>query len=173
MREDLNWERPGFEQDGRHPVVCISWADAKAYVGWLSQRTKKPYRLLTEAQWEYAARGGTVTSYWQGDELKADMAHFKAEKPGTIRGGKFKENPFTLFDVTGNVWEMVEDCYSEDLVSVQADGRAVVALMSCKHVMRGGGWDSAAPLLRSASRAQISADAAYPNVGFRVARDIR
>ncbi|MCB1510190.1 MAG: formylglycine-generating enzyme family protein [Hyphomicrobiaceae bacterium] len=172
LREDLNWQRPGFDQDDYHPAVCISWNDAKAYVAWLSQRTKQRYRLLTEAEWEYVARAGTRTSYWQGDEIKPKMARFAGDKPGTLRGGKFKENPFTLFDVNGNVWELVEDCYNSDLAVIREDGQAVSALTSCKHSIRGGAWDSAAPLLRSAARGQISPDAAYDNVGFRVARDV-
>jgi formylglycine-generating enzyme required for sulfatase activity len=141
--DQASWRDPGFEQSDRHPAVCIGWNDAKAYVSWLAELTGKPYRLLTEAEWEYVARGGSSTRYWWGQSITPAYAHYdhrlgdwpqsewksyaiewrmaaqaifynKVHKLRTREVGAFKPNHWGLFDVHGNVWEWCEDIWHED-----------------------------------------------------------
>jgi formylglycine-generating enzyme required for sulfatase activity len=118
-----SWLSLGFVQSGRHPVVCITWRDATDYAGWLSHRTGKPYRLLTEAEWEYAARAGTSTPYYWGTRADHGHANYGPEKGhgnGVAKGrdkwiytspvGSFPPNRFGLYDMSGNVLQFVEDC---------------------------------------------------------------
>lgn len=177
-----HWKSVGFEQSGLHPVVCVSYDDAQAYVSWLSKRAKKPYRLLSEAEWEYMARADTETAYAMGDTISTAHANFNRSRDGTIPAGFSGSNAFGVFDVHGNAAEMVEGCWSNDLSVVPKDGRAIerndlFALgkgapqapgtpahepisnatadgeVVCRRgVTRGGGWDSKAPDVRSAAR---------------------
>ena len=176
------WNRPGFhgyEQSDRNPVVCVTWRDAQAYAGWLSSQTGQTYRLLTEAEWEYAARGGSSTLYPWGaalrdacafangaDRLAGELSWWKSEWPTTpcddgalytSRVGTFKANGFGLFDMIGNVTEWVQDCYENDYEDAPSDGAAVGG--TCKYrVLRGGNWANSPNRLRSAARDWESPD---------------
>ena len=147
-RSGRDWRDPGYEQTDRHPVTCVSWADAQAYAGWLSDETGEGYRLLSESEWEYVARAGTVTArYWVGDErVQCRYANggdeaFKRRQAGwkwriascddghawTSPVGSYRGNDFGLRDVLGNVWEWVEDCWNGGYHGAPRDGRVRVS----------------------------------------------
>ncbi len=173
----------GWGRD-RRPVINVSWVDAVAYAEWLSQQTGKPYRLPTEAEWEYAARAGTSTRYWWGEEMKPGMANCedcesewqgKAEGKYTAPVGSFEANAFGLYDTAGNVWEWVQDCVHDNYDGAPDDGSAWLegGGGDCgQRVVRGGSWYLLAVGLRSASRLRDSPGAGYSYIGFRLARDI-
>ncbi len=179
----------GFVQAGRHPVVCVSWRDAKAFLAWLSSKTKRNYRLLTEAEREYATRAGTSTAYWWGDGITPSQALYDAAPSstghsnistavnvasagGTTRVDQYQPNPWGLFQVHGNVAEWVEDCWEAATARASVSPAAVV-LPNCKdHVLRGGAWSYPKTALRAAFREHAPADGRYNHVGFRVARDL-
>jgi formylglycine-generating enzyme required for sulfatase activity len=193
-RDGRSWNQPGLPQGPSHPVVCVSWGDAKAYTDWLASKTHKPYRLLTEAEWEYAARGrtspGVYPRFWFGDaddkEICAygnfldrraqDGITWGADRPSqfltcddgsayTSPVGRYsKPNAFGLDDMAGNAWQWTADCYDANYIIVPAG--------SCSkgHVARGGGWRSFYKYGRAAQRYERFE--AYNYVGFRVARTI-
>jgi formylglycine-generating enzyme required for sulfatase activity len=187
---DLNWQKPGFNQTDRDPVVCISWQDAQAYISWLNRKvhgatsSDGPYRLSTESEWEYAARAGATTKFWWGDDVSgaSDHAWYKDNSAGhTHPVGSKDPNAFGLYDVVGDVWQWPEDCYAESYSGAPTDGRANETGVSdprpngtkkCMRVDRGSSWLYPAWLLRSATRERNPAD--YRNVimGFRVARTL-
>ena len=149
-----------------------SWTDAKQFVGWLSQATQLPYRLPSEAEWEYAARGGTTTRYWWGNAIKPGVAVCKgcstAVQP--VKIGTLSPNPFGLYDIGGGLTEWVEDCWSKDYRGAPGDGSARSAPDCHDRVLRGGSWRNDASYVRSASRDFYDASVRYPTHGFRVAR---
>jgi formylglycine-generating enzyme required for sulfatase activity/class 3 adenylate cyclase len=156
------------------PVTNISWSDARQYVGWLSGVTHKPYRLPTEAEWEYAARGGTQTKYWWGDELQPGMANCKncadvaaAEQP--VKIGSFRPNPFGLYDMGGSVDQWVEDCWHKNYQGAPADGSAWTENNCASHVIRSGSWKNDARYVRPANRDSYDTGVRYPTHGFRIA----
>jgi sulfatase modifying factor 1 len=189
MQAKFTWKSPGFEQTDDHPVVCVSWDDAKAFCKWLSEKEKKTYRLPTEAEWEYAARGGTKTAYAHGDDPEglagigngAD-ATARAKFPGWSIGikakdghvftapvGQFKVNPFGLHDMHGNVWEWCEDWYEPNSYPKDKQVDPTGPATGKAKVQRGGGWSSDAKRMRSAAR--VGRDASgYRGcyLGFRV-----
>ncbi len=136
---------------GRRPVINVSWNDAKEYVAWLSRKTGQTYRLLTEAEWEYAARAGTTTAYWWGDKFDGSKANNNGSQ--TVPVGQFAANAFGLHDMHGNVWEWCEDAYDSP---------------SC--VVRGGSWLDNPDGLRSSNRLWYAPDYRDSYIGFRVAR---
>ena len=155
---DAGWGR------GWQPVINVSWADAQQYVAWLSRSTGKRYRLLSEAEWEYAARAGTDVRYWWGDQASrgdANCAECGSKWDGRQAApvGRFAPNPFGLHDMHGNVSEWVEDCYQERC-GAGTDSR----------VVRGGAWYGSARSTRSTSRTSAASDYADNGIGFRVAR---
>jgi formylglycine-generating enzyme required for sulfatase activity len=188
-----SWRSAGFEQTDRDPVMCVNWDDAKAYVAWLSKITGKSYRLPTEAEWEYAARAGSKgTRYW-GDELESSCQYGNfADQTGaaalgwdktpdkvfpcrdghvyTAPVGSFKPNAFGLYDMLGNVWEWVEDCYSPRLTNAPTDGRPVLADACAERLLRGGSWYNSPWLARAAFRYFGAGGVRSRSVGFRVAR---
>jgi formylglycine-generating enzyme required for sulfatase activity len=167
---DQGWGR------ARHPVVNVSWNDAREYVDWLSRKTGKTYRLLSEAEWEYAARAGTTTKYAFGDTLNAEQAKFSGGKQGigeTVEVGSFPPNNWGLYDMHGNVWEWVEDCYAASYADTPTDGSARVGPdCGASRVLRGGSWDYAPQDLRSAVRYRLPPYYRVDEIGFRVAREL-
>ena len=165
----------GWGRENR-PVVNVSWEDTREYVRWLSGKTGKKYRLLSESEWEYAARAGTTTRYHWGDAPGRNRANCKgcgigarASKPRPV--GSFAANEFGLFDVHGNVWEWVEDCWHRDYRNAPSDGSAWVAQATCRHrMLRGGSWSVGPRNVRSAIRSNFAAGIRSDGIGFRVAR---
>jgi formylglycine-generating enzyme required for sulfatase activity len=167
-----DWRSPGFEQTDRHPVTCVSWIDAQAYAEWLSQRTGRAYRLPTEAEWEYAARAGTVTRYSVGDEITDKDANFGSHVGKTTAVGAYPANPWGLYDVHGNLWEWVEDCYHDSYEGAPEDGSARVEEPCRYRAVRGGSWYITPRYLRSAIRNRSDPDYRFNLLAFRVARTL-
>ena len=177
---EYSWLDPGFEQTNAHPVILVSWYDAKAYVNWLSARTGKNYQLLTEAEWEYVARAGTTTAYHFGNTVSRNQANYWyngrrfPEDGATVAVGRYPANAFGLHDVHGNVWEWIEDCWHSNYIGAPTDGRSWVS--DCDRsdrVLRGGSWDvNFTGFLRSASRKWNGAGIRDNSYGFRIARTL-
>jgi formylglycine-generating enzyme required for sulfatase activity len=165
-------------QSDRHPVTYVGWDDAKAYAEWLAKKTGQPYRLLSEAEWEYAARAGTMTSRFWGNDQKSgcDFANvYWCGAKSTAPVGQFRPNAFGLYDMLGNVWEWVEDCYDETYAGAPTDGSAWVSDVPCMEcVVRGGSWFSHLnpANVRSAIRGKSIKFLDSPEFGFRVARTL-
>ncbi len=152
----------------RQPVVHVSWFDAKAYAEWLSRRTGRDYRLLTEAEWEYAARAGTAGPYHTGSRLDPDRANYGGR--GAAPAGSYPPNAFGLHDMHGNVWEWVEDCWNPGHAGAPTDGSARLSGDCNWRVLRGGSWLNGPESLRSAARFRTSSEErAYYINGVRVA----
>jgi formylglycine-generating enzyme required for sulfatase activity len=187
-----NWKYPGYVQDDGHPVACVSWEDAKAYTAWLSMRTGKTYRLLTEAEWEYAVRAGTVTRRFWGDDGNqsceyANTADRNAKRTSlvvpdtasadcddehayTASVGRYQANGFGLYDMLGNVWEWVEDCWNETYAGAPTDGRAWTQGECGRRVLRGGSWLNIPGHVRAAYRFWGTTGYRLNYAGLRVAR---
>ena len=171
---DEGWGR------GRRPVINVSSWDAVAYAKWLSGKTGKRYRLPTEAEWEYAARGGKETAYWWGKDLLQGMANCNGcgsqwDGKQTAPVGSFKPNPFGLHDTAGNVREWVQDCWHENYIGAPADGsaREEAGGGNCVvRVLRGGSWADSPELLRASYRVRDVAVYRFSSIGFRLAQDI-
>jgi formylglycine-generating enzyme required for sulfatase activity len=163
---------------GTQPVINVSWDHAQQYVAWLATMTGRPYRLLSEAEWEYAARAGTTTAYSWGDELGKNNANCNgcgSEWDGrqTAPVGSFPPNQFGLYDMHGNVWEWVEDCLHTNYEGAPDDGSAWIVQGDCNNrVIRGGSWIGYPVGLRSALRFWFSADDHGTDLGFRIARTL-
>ncbi len=166
----------GFVATGKDdaPISNVSWSDAKQYVAWLADATRKPYRLPSEAEWEYAARGGTQTKYWWGDQLQSGMTNCKdcadvsaADQP--VKVGNFKPNPFGLYDMGGGVDQWVEDCWHKSYQGAPTDGSPWVSGDCTSHVIRSGSWKNDARYVRPANRDNYDTNVRYPTHGFRVA----
>lgn len=177
--DDEHWGR------GNRPVIGISWNDAKAYVAWLSRKTGKPYRLPSEAEWEYAARAGTTTSFSFGPTISSAQANYDAStgygdgpkgmnRKKTMPVGSFPANAFGLHDMHGNVWEWVEDCWADEYTAATpADGRPFNSRNCEGHVLRGGSWEDHPADLRSAARVGGGSDDQSWSDGFRVALTLK
>ncbi|MEQ1717454.1 MAG: SUMF1/EgtB/PvdO family nonheme iron enzyme [Hyphomicrobium sp.] len=176
---------------GRKPVVNVSWYQARSYVTWLSRVTSRDYRLLTEAEWEYAARAGKQTTYSFGDDpgdlcKHANLADHSYRRRGYTREifncddgqaetapvGSYPANAFGLHDMHGNVWEWVHDCYVDSYNSARTDGTSLPEENGCRRVRRGGSWYGLPLILRAADRSSILPDTRGSDVGFRVARTL-
>ena len=186
------WRTAGFPQTEHDPVVCISWYEASAYVRWLSRRTGHPYRLLTEAEWEFAARAGSDTPYFWGEDFASGCAF--ANLPDRTLGlefpelkekadcddgfaysapvGSFRPNALGLFDMTGNVWEWVQDCYADDYGQAAADGRPHEAPDCARRANRGGSFGTPPFKSRSTTRTWDIAIERAAFLGLRVARTL-
>jgi formylglycine-generating enzyme required for sulfatase activity len=175
--DDNKWGR------GRQPVINVSWDDAKAYVDWLSKKTGKPYRLLSEAEREYVMRAGTKTPFWWGSSISTSQANYDGNstygggskeeyRQRTILVNSFAANPWGLYQVHGNVWGWVEDCYQENYNGAPSDGSARSISNCASRVLRGGSWNSNPRSLRSADRGGIHPDDRVSLFGFRVARTL-
>jgi len=159
---------------GRRPVINVSWNDAKSYVDWLNRRTGKVYRLLTEAEWEYVARGGTTTAWWCGSNASCvgEIGWYVSNSGGLTHevGGK-RPNGFGLHDVARNVWEWVEDCWHGSYAGAPMDGSAWVTGGNCgRRVLRGGSWNDNPGVVRAAYRVGSVTGGRSSYAGFRVAR---
>lgn len=168
-----NWRNPSFPQTQVHPVVCVSWQDAQAYTEWLSKETGQDYRLPTEAEWEYAARGGKITAFYWGSQPDRNFANMlgveaKDQWAQTAPVGQFAANPFGLHDMAGNVWEWTADCWQQNYQTTASTQDT--CSQNAFRARRGGGWDNVPASARSAARSPASVlDRSYV-VGFRVVR---
>jgi formylglycine-generating enzyme required for sulfatase activity len=194
----MTWRSPG---DGhayppydieprRWPAVCLDWKDANAYIAWLNDKVRKPgadpakgpYRLPTEAEWEYAARGGTTTTRWWGDEIGTGNANCngcgsKWDNSELADVDALRPNPFGLYGILGNAWQWTADCWHPNYVDAPTNGSAWIAGGDCKkHVLRGGSWDNLPIFVRAATRSGGTADGGeydYSSLaGFRIARNL-
>ena len=192
IEKTKDWRNPGYAQDDRHPVACVSWDDARAYVRWLSQKTGKDYRLLSEAEWEYAARAGTTTMRFWGDDGNMSCAYAngadvtaETQAPSarnwaaaacndryayTAPVGSYRPNAFGLHDMLGNVGEWTQDCWNANYNGAPTDGRAWAAGDCSLRAVRGGSWDDAPVGLRAAYRVGSPTVIRLYSRGFRVAR---
>jgi formylglycine-generating enzyme required for sulfatase activity len=177
-RPEAPWGR------GRMPVVNVDFKNAESYAAWLSRKTGHRYRLLSEAEWEYAARGGSKATFAFGPALSAGQANFDAGEQtelnlkGRARGkavavGSFKPNAFGLYDMHGNVWEWTEDCWNDEYgPGMPRDGQPALT-GDCKgRVLRGGSWEDGASDVRSAARVANAATDRSWSDGIRVAREL-
>jgi formylglycine-generating enzyme required for sulfatase activity len=189
---ERDWRNPGFVQNGRHPVTCLIWEDAKAYTAWLANKTGRSYRLPSETEWEYAARAGsTSTRFWGGGIAEACEYANVADRTAFAAGssqrepvydfdcsdghahtspvGLFKPNGFGLFDILGNVWQWVEDCWSATYQGIPADGSPMLSGDCNTRIFRGGAWTSHPRSARSAARTGDPHDNRTNDSGLRVA----
>jgi formylglycine-generating enzyme required for sulfatase activity len=195
VKPQRSWRDPGFFQTGSHPVVCLNLMDSSAYAKWLAGKTRKEYRLLTEAEWEYAARGGTTTSYSFGDDdrdlcrygngadraakkILADMRDSSPTAPCddgyvyTSPVGTFSANGFGLHDMQGNAWQWTQDCWHETYNGAPSDASAWSSRDCGRYVLRGGAWSSFPTGLRAASRLWANSLQRTSFFGLRVARQL-
>jgi formylglycine-generating enzyme required for sulfatase activity len=176
LQPDRSWRSPRFEQDDRHPVVCLNWHDAKAFAAWLSKKVGKTYRLLTEAEREYATRANTATRYSFGNDEAwlSEYAWYDANAGGATHPvGEKKPNAFGLFDMHGNAWAWCEDIWHSSYQGAPDDGSAWLTNDTPYRVVRGGSWYRPANGLRSAFRIWLRPDDRYNDTGFRVARGLQ
>ncbi|QAU34941.1 formylglycine-generating enzyme family protein [Janthinobacterium sp. 17J80-10] len=160
------------------PVRDVSWDDAQQYVKWLAKATGKAYRLPTEAEWEYAARGGTATRYWWGQAMRAGTANCKEcgdpwNATAPAPAGSFSANPYKLHDMNGSVWEWVADCWHNSYKGAPADAHAWDEPICRVRVIRGGSWRDGASYMMSTTRFKYDASVRQNQNGFRVARDLK
>jgi formylglycine-generating enzyme required for sulfatase activity len=196
--ERKDWRSPGFTQSRRDPAVCISWNDAQAYVCWLNSKTSSdgrlhdvrtgPYRLMSDEEWEYAARGGMSTAkpYYWGDAVSHDVANYGLDqcfpcgvkKEGRDRWyytspvGSFPPNAFGIYDAFGNVWQWVDDCYHDQTSSLSPDTASRSPRDCGSRTLRGGSWLDAAQFLKIAAPIHFGIQIENNANGFRVARDL-
>ena len=170
-------EKDGSMQSPRHPRDMVSWDDAQVYLQWLTIRTGHVYRLPSEAEWEYAARGGTTTPYWWGHAFIKNQAN--CDRCGPHRdityatpGGAYPANPFGLYDVLGNLSEWVADCWNPRYEGAPVDGSAWLSGRCDLRVIRGGSRYSRPEGIKSAYRYRIHRTSAGNNGGFRVVREL-
>ncbi len=167
---DQGWGR------GDRPVTNVSWDDAKQFIAWLSRVTGKSYRLPTEAEWEYAARGGSTTPYWWGKDVGTGHAQCAecgdSESGRTAPEGSFRPNAFGLYDTAGNAAEWVEDCWNPSFRGAPNDGSAWASGDCSLRVLRGGSFADKATAVRSSARFRYDEDVRYYANGFRVARNL-
>ena len=164
---DNGWGR------GNRPVIDVSWEDARQYVDWLSDKTGKKYRLLSESEWEYVARAGTTDPFHTGSTISTNQANYRNSRGETIEVGMLANNRFGLHDVHGNVWEWVQDCWHGNYRGAPGDGSAWVQDGDCgKRVFRGGSWENESAHVRSAYRWGGDVRQRAASVGFRVAREL-
>ena len=163
---DQGWGR------GRRPVINVSWDDAKEYARWLSEKTGKDYRLPSESEWEYTARAGTRTAYHTGESISPTQANFDNERQQTAEVGSYSPNSFGIYDVHGNVWEWVEDCWNDSYNGAPGDGLPWTTGICERRVERGGSWSETSRNIRSASRNYDSGSWRRNSAGFRIARTL-
>jgi formylglycine-generating enzyme required for sulfatase activity len=160
------------------PMRDVSWDDAQQYVKWLATTSGKPYRLPTEAEWERAARGGTATRYWWGEQMAQGKANCKEcgkpwsdDAPANV--GSFGANAYGVYDTSGSVWEWVADCWHNNYKGAPADGRTWDEPDCRVRVIRGGSWREGAPYMVASTRFKYDASVRHSQNGFRVARSLK
>jgi formylglycine-generating enzyme required for sulfatase activity len=153
-------------------VINVSWEDAKAYVEWLSTEIGQPYRLLSEAEWEYTCRAGSITLFWWGDQITPADANYGALVGKTSEVDRYAPNPWGLYNMHGNVSEWVEDRWHDSYVGAPDDGSAWIEGSESRRVRRGGSWACIPGFLRSAFRIGSATDDRSDDVGFRAARTL-
>jgi formylglycine-generating enzyme required for sulfatase activity len=174
---DKGWGR------GRQPVINVSWNDAKAYVAWLSRKTGRAYRLLSEAEREYVTRAGMTTPFWWGSSISTQQANYDANitygggakgeyRQRTMPVDSFQRNPWGLYQEHGNGFEWTEDCYHEDYNGAPTDGSAWTARNCSSRVLRGGAVDGGPTNLRAASRDRSPSSVRRWYIGLRVGRTL-
>ena len=180
---------PGLTDPPLEPARCLSWNDAQAYIKWLNGKVRGPgssgvegpYRLPSEAEWEYAARAGTQTARWWGDAIGTNNANCdgcSSQWDGVQIApvGSFGPNPFGLYDMLGNVWQWIDDCWNESYIGAPTDGSTWATGDCSRHVLRGGSWSNVPIFIRSATRTKSDAtgkDFDYSiYAGFRLARTL-
>jgi len=166
----------GTESDARTPATDVSWHDANAYALWLSEQTGERYRLPTEAEWEYAAAGGSQTTYWWGNESGANHANcfdcgsrWDRVQPAPV--GSFEANGFGLHDTAGNVMEWVQDCYHVSYEGAPKDGAEWKGGDCTRRVVRGAAFDTVSDNGRTAKRGRYAPATRLNNIGFRLVRE--
>jgi formylglycine-generating enzyme required for sulfatase activity len=188
---ELNWNNAGYPQTGTHPVVCVSWRDAREYAAWLSHKTGQHYRLPSDSEWEYAARAGLATARpWgtnaEGACAAANVADQTAAQqyPGwkihpcsdgyvySSPVGSFQPNDLGLYDMLGNVFEWVQDCWNPDYSGAPTDGSAWLTGDCSQRGMRGGSWFTAPSLVSTSGRNRFEDTYRSNSVGFRLVREI-
>jgi formylglycine-generating enzyme required for sulfatase activity len=162
-------------KSGADPVVNVNWDDAQAYMRWLTAKTRHRYRLLSEAEYEYAERAGSTTAFWWGEKAAPVClyANFHDCSSGPSRVGVYRPNDFGLYDMAGNTFEWVEDCWHESYEGAPEDGTPWTSEGCSSRVMRGTPWFMTDPTpLRSSYRSMSNAGNRSEVIGFRVARDL-
>jgi formylglycine-generating enzyme required for sulfatase activity len=188
---ELNWSNTGYPQTPQQPVTCVSWRDARAYAAWLSQKTGQSYRLLTESEWEFAARAGAGAALpWASDAAACASANVADQAAGgrypgwitfpcndgyvyTAPVGSFHPNTFGLYDMLGNAAEWVEDCWHPDYQGAPADGTAWQSGDCTERTVRGGSWFTAPAAVSLSARNRFADDYHSNSVGFRLAREMK
>ena len=190
---DMGWASAGDleTQPPNWPAVCLGWHDAETYIAWLNAKVRKerpalapgngPYRLPSEAEWEYAARAGTTTARWWGEAIGSNHANCNGcgsqwDDRLLAAVDSFAPNPFGLSNMLGNAWQWTQDCWHPNYLHAPNDGSAWLEKNCTKHVIRGGSWNNLPVLIRSASRSFSTSDGGdydYSSLtGFRVVRDL-
>ena len=169
--DDRGWGRRN------RPVINVSWQDIQQYTAWLSRRTGKRYRLPSEAEWEYAARAGTTTKYSWGDDIGINRANCNGcgsqwDNKRTAPVGSFASNPLGLYDMHGNVWEWVQDCWNDGYKEAPTDGSAWTQGDCSRRILRGGSWNGQPGNLRAAFRNRNLGENRNDGSGFRTARTV-
>jgi formylglycine-generating enzyme required for sulfatase activity len=177
LRARRDYLHVGFPQTRNGPALCLNFADAQAYVAWLSKKTGHSYRLLSEAEYEYANRAGTVTAYWWGDDIgrgrtNCDGCGSRWDNRQLAPVGSFGPNPFGLYDTTGNTLSWLADCWTADYARSPADGSADMNGDCDLHDLRGGSLHSPPRALRSAARSRHWFSLRNITVGLRIARTL-
>ena len=192
LQAQRSYANPAFAQTERHPVTCVTVADAEAYARWLTDETGFQYRLLHESEWEFAARAGTVTARWLGDERHSLCRHangadlsYDRMRPGdpsvnrscddhfayTNPVDSFPANPFGLHDMLGNLWQWTADCFVSDYRTAPAVASKPIEGGDCaRRVIRGGSWHNSPDALRSAARYSLPVTMRSASIGFRIVR---
>jgi sulfatase modifying factor 1 len=186
-----SWRNFGRPVQDNLPVICVDWNDANAYAHWLSERTGHRYRLPSESEFEYARRAGTTTPYFFGDNLEdickyanVPDASLHALVPGrpatqcndgnivTAPVGQYLPNAFGIYDITGNVWEWLQDCYRDSYAETPRDGTPFMPATCEARSIRGGSWGYDLPSLRSADRSDDPPDLLFDGISFRLVREL-
>jgi formylglycine-generating enzyme required for sulfatase activity len=169
-----NWRNVGFSQDDSHPVACVSWNDAVAFTDWLKNKTGKNYKLPTEAEWEYAARsGGKNEKYTGGNDVDSVAWYASNSGSKTHQVGQKKQNGLGLYDMSGNVWEWVQDSYKSDAYKQHSQKNPIYTGNNSYRTSRGGSWSSNVKFVRASNRGNDTPDYRLSDLGFRIAVPVK